>query len=98
MKRRDFIRTTGLGLGAVALSKYSFATWQNKFNIKMLSTNVGVFTEQGGTIAFLTSKSGIVVVDSQFPDPANHLITELKTLNKGTPLQLLINTHHHADH
>lgn len=99
MKRRDFLITTGIGLGAITLGQYSLASQQaNTFTIRMLSQNVGVFTEQGGTIAFHTSPSGIVVVDSQFPDPAKHLITALKSLTNNTPLNLLINTHHHADH
>jgi glyoxylase-like metal-dependent hydrolase (beta-lactamase superfamily II) len=39
----------------------------------------------------------MVVVDTQFQDPATHLIAELK---KGSekPVQYLINTHHHGDH
>lgn len=99
MKRRDFLRTTGIGLGALTLGQYSLMAQQaNTFTIRMLSPSVGVFSEQGGTIAFLTSPSGIVVVDSQFPDPAKHLITELKSLTNNTPLNLLINTHHHGDH
>src|SRR5262249_3557280 len=40
---------------------------------------------------------GIVVVDSQFPDQAQHLITELKH-QSGKPFELLMNTHHHRDH
>jgi glyoxylase-like metal-dependent hydrolase (beta-lactamase superfamily II) len=58
---------------------------------------VGIFTEQGGTIAWLSNSSGMVVVDTQFQDPARHLIAELK---KGSekPVQYLINTHHHGDH
>jgi glyoxylase-like metal-dependent hydrolase (beta-lactamase superfamily II) len=58
---------------------------------------VGIFTEQGGTIAWLSNSSGMVDVDTQFQDPAMHLIAELK---KGSekPVQYLINTHHHGDH
>jgi len=56
-----------------------------------------VFTEKGGTIAFLLSKSGIVVVDSQFPEQSTHLIEELKKQSTA-PFYKLINTHHHGDH
>ena len=44
----------------------------------MLTDDIGVFTEKGGTILFYISKKGMVVVDSQFPDSAQHLIEELK--------------------
>jgi len=67
------------------------------WKIKMLTDNIGIFTEKGGTIVFLLNKKGIVVVDSQFPDTAGHLIEELKKKNKK-PFKYLINTHHHGDH
>ncbi len=67
------------------------------WKITMLTDNVGVFTEKGGTIAFHFSKDGITVIDAQFPDTAPHLIAELKKRN-AQPFRLLINTHHHLDH
>lgn len=67
------------------------------WKITMLRNEVGIFTERGGTIAFLLSKKGIVVVDSQFPDQSKHLIDELKKKSEQ-PFKLLINTHHHGDH
>ena len=63
----------------------------------MLTNDIGIFTEKGGTIAFFLSKDGIVVVDAEFPEQANHLITDLKT-RTDKPFRLLINTHHHGDH
>ncbi len=67
------------------------------FTIKMLRNDVGVFTEKGGTIAFLLSRDGIVVVDAEFPEQSQHLIDELKK-RSDKPFKLLINTHHHGDH
>src|ERR1700754_874260 len=63
----------------------------------MLSKNLGIFTERGGTIAFLLEKKGVVVVDSEFPDQSKHLIDEIKK-KTDNPFKLLINTHHHSDH
>ena len=63
----------------------------------MLTDNIGIFSEKGGTIAFYISKEGIVIIDSQFPDTAPHLIEELKK-KTDTSFELLINTHHHGDH
>lgn len=67
------------------------------FNVKMLRNNVGIFTERGGTIGFLLSKDGMLVIDSQFADTAPHLIDELKKQNTA-PIRYLLNTHHHGDH
>jgi cyclase len=100
MQRRSFLRNTGLTLASLALlNKDSLASFLNDpaWNIKMLTDDIGIFTEKGGTIAFLLTKKGIVVVDAQFPDSAAHLIDELKKKSKK-PFKYLINTHHHGDH
>lgn len=100
MQRRSFLRNTGLTLAGLALlNKDSLAAFLNDpaWKIKMLTDDIGIFTEKGGTIAFLLTKKGIVVVDSQFPDTAAHLIDELKKKN-SKPFRYLINTHHHGDH
>jgi len=67
------------------------------YNFKALRNNVGIFTEQGGTIGWLNSSNGFVVVDAQFPTSAPHAIEELKKLGEK-PFKYLINTHHHGDH
>lgn len=99
MHRRKFIQTGALGFGALALAQQQLLSsfFEDPWKITMLSDNLGIFTERGGTIAFLLDKDGIVVVDSQFPEQAGHLITELKK-KSDKPFQLLINTHHHGDH
>lgn len=100
MNRRNFIQTTGLSLGGFALSgKELLANMlaENPYKMRDLRGGVGIFTERGGTIAYLTTPKGIAVVDSQFPDQSKHLIDELKNLSEK-PIQLLINTHHHGDH
>ena len=100
MQRRSFLRNSSLTLaGLTLLNKQSLAAFLNDpaWKINMLTDDIGIFTEKGGTIAFLLTKKGIVVVDSQFPDTAPHLIEELKKKNKK-PFRYLINTHHHGDH
>lgn len=100
IQRRDFIKSTGLALGAASVSKINFLNFlfeQNTFKMTALRNNVGIFEERGGTIAWMVSNDGIVVVDTQFPDQAGHLIGEIK--KKSTrQIDLLINTHHHGDH
>jgi glyoxylase-like metal-dependent hydrolase (beta-lactamase superfamily II) len=100
MHRRTFLRNTGILSGATLLfQKNALASVFNSFdyNIKMLRNDVGIFTERGGTIGFLLSKDGIVVIDAQFPDTAQHLIDDLKK-RRNNPFRYLLNTHHHGDH
>lgn len=100
MHRKTFLRNSGTLLAALAL--YSNKTTAQlladpTFKIKMLERNIGIFSEKGGTILFMLSDEGIVAVDSQFPDTAQHLVDELKK-KSSQPFRLLINTHHHGDH
>lgn len=100
MQRRYFLRNTVLTAGLFSLSPRDLLAallQQPAWKIKMLTKEIGVFTERGGTILFSFTKEGIVVVDSQFPDQSQHLIDELKKQN-NSPFRLLINTHHHGDH
>lgn len=100
MERRQFLRTGTLTLGAISmLNKRSMASlfMQDPWKMKMVRNDVGVFTEKGGTIAYLTTKDGILVVDAEFPEQSQHLIGALKK-QSDKPFQMLINTHHHGDH
>lgn len=99
MHRRNFLLHSAiLTAGSLLIQKKALAQLLNMpdYNLKMLRKNVGIFTERGGTIGFLLSKDGIVVIDAQFPDTATHLIEELKKNN--APFHYLLNTHHHGDH
>lgn len=100
MQRRAFIKNTAITIGALSfLNSSSLAQLlaDPAFKITMLTDTIGMFTERGGTILFMISKKGVVVVDSQFPDTAAHLVEEIKKKTKK-PFRLLINTHHHGDH
>lgn len=99
MHRRQFIQNTALTVGALSLANKNFlaSLFDDPWKIKMLTDNIGIFTEKGGTIAFLLGKKGITVVDSQFPEQSKHLIDEL-TKKYKKPFKMLINTHHHGDH
>ena len=100
MERRQFLRNTAIAAGALSfLGNRSFASLlaDPTYQIIPLRNNVGIFIEQGGTIAWMVNKEGIVVVDAQFPNTAPHLIAELQK-KSDKPFQWLINTHHHFDH
>src|SRR5512138_2046001 len=99
MQRRSFIKNSALAFGALTVAQQKLLTtfFDDPWKITMLRNDVGIFTERGGTIAFLLNKKGIVVVDSQFPEQSQHFINEMKKKTEQ-PFNLLINTHHHGDH
>lgn len=99
--RRVFIQKMALASGMI------LTPWQKvlaglftqdpAYKLELLRRNVGAFTERGGTIGYLISTDGIVVVDTQFPEQAQHLIGEIKKRTEKR-IDLLVNTHHHGDH
>lgn len=99
MHRRHFLFNTAVAAGALSVfGKKSFASAiDDPTQFKLLRNNVGMFAEKGGTIAWLSNKEGIVVVDAEFPEQATHVIAKLKE-QSDQPFQWLINTHHHGDH
>src|SRR5699024_3263038 len=60
--------------------------------------NVGFFTASGGTIGWLINPTGVVVVDSQFPQTASLCLDEMLKKSGKAEIAALINTHHHGDH
>lgn len=100
MQRRSFLRNTGLVAGLMTISSKDILASllkQPAYSLKPLRGDVGYFSEKGGTIGYYRSPEGFVVIDTEFPEPAAHLIAELKKM-QDTPVQFLINTHHHGDH
>jgi cyclase len=100
MQRRNFLRNTSLSFGALSLLNTKlFANMlkEDPWKMKMLRNNVGIFTEKGGTIGYLLTDKGIVVVDAEFPEQSQHLIDALKKQSDRS-FEMLINTHHHGDH
>lgn len=85
-----------MGLGALTLLP-SFPFRRDEWKSALIRRDVYLFTEKGGAIAFLKNKDATVIVDSQFPEQAGHLLTELRK-TQPSPFDLLINTHHHPDH
>lgn len=100
MQRRKFIQNSALAAAVLAFYKgdaFANGNALRAYQFKALRNDVGIFTEQGGTIGWLNGTSGIVVVDSQFQPSALHAIDELKKLS-DKPFKYLLNTHHHGDH
>lgn len=99
--RRKFLQTSvlsGIGISLVNQPILAALVHQDSpYKMTPLRNNVGYFTERGGTIGWMITKEAIVVVDTQFPDQAAHLIEAIKK-QSDRRINLLINTHHHGDH
>src|SRR5687768_8041707 len=94
--RRRFLVNTGLMMAAEALAPLGVAA-QSAASIRELRRRVGLFVGPGGTIGWLATPDGVLVVDSQFPMTAETCITSLRQRTPAA-IQTLINTHHHGDH
>jgi cyclase len=62
-----------------------------------LRGGAGIFTGRGGTIGWLVTDEGAVVVDSQFPGTAEACVEGIKRRSRRG-IHVLVNTHHHGDH
>ncbi len=62
-----------------------------------LRRGVGTFSGRGGTIGWLSSKDALAVVDTQFPDSAAIFLAGMPGRG-GRTIDVVLNTHHHADH
>jgi cyclase len=96
ISRRRFFVTTGLTLAASALP-FSVTRAQPAAALRELRRGVGLFAGPGGTIGWLTTPDGVLVVDSQFPATAATCRTALRQ-RTAAAIQVLVNTHHHGDH
>lgn len=101
LSKRSFLKNSIITTAGISLFHESlFANMlldESPFKMSSIRKNVGFFTERGGTIGWMISKNGIVVVDTQFPEQSVHLIGEIKKQSERI-IDLLINTHHHGDH
>ncbi|MCB0637177.1 MAG: MBL fold metallo-hydrolase [Lewinella sp.] len=99
MQRRTFLNHAALLSGATLLPAHRILahTLFAAGEMHPLRRNIGYYTERGGTIGYLLTAEHMVVVDTQFPEQAGNLLTELREMNEGR-IDLLINTHHHHDH
>lgn len=103
MKRRNFLATTSLALAAAPFSQLFSRNFRANAagDLRMIRGNVGYYTNRGGTIGVYLPDGrpeGGVIVDTQFPDQAQDLVTVLRDKGELSSFALLANTHHHGDH
>lgn len=101
VNRRNFVRASALATvagafpGSVGAQQPAAPAAPAVFT--PLRRNVGIFNQRGGTIGWLVSGDGLLVVDTQFADTAPNLLTGLKE-RSPRQIDVLINSHHHPDH
>lgn len=105
LTRRDFFVTSAAAIVATSFGRLGVLAQGRQGQqppltpvFKDLRGNAGYFTGRGGTIGWLVNSSGVVVVDSQFPDSATLCMEGLFKNSGKTEIATLINTHHHGDH
>ena len=110
--RRRFLINSGIGITGLMLGSNLLSSCaspkanfdilnqipsDSRYHMKHLRGNVGYFTEKGGTIGWYADKRNSVVVDTQFPEQIENLMSQLlKFTDKN--IEAVFNTHHHQDH
>jgi cyclase len=96
--RREFLTSTACALTLDPLRGFAQAPAQPPVpRFLDMRGNVGIFTAQGGTIGYLINDAGVLAVDSQYAHTITLFQAGLRE-RSPRPVELLVNTHHHADH
>ena len=101
--RRSFLATSSAAISAGTFGRITLFGQQQPAApvtpvFKELRRNTGYWTARGGTIGWLINPTGVVAVDSQFPDTATLCVEQLLKTSGKADIATLINTHHHGDH
>lgn len=97
--RKEFLRAGALITGGLLTEGFRFfkSAPAEYPGFKVIRDNIGIYTGQGGTIAWYVDKNGVASIDSQYPESAKKFIEGLKT-KTTRKIDLHFNTHHHGDH
>jgi len=95
--RRTFLRRLGTAFAVAPFLSTVAPTLAQADGFDTLRAGVGTFTQRGGTIGWLLTDDGLVVVDTQYPESAPDCWNGLRDRSES-PLAMVINTHHHGDH
>jgi glyoxylase-like metal-dependent hydrolase (beta-lactamase superfamily II) len=99
--RRDFLAASAAAALGVAVGRPLRAlaqATQPQPVFTPIRRGAGTFTMRGGTVGWLASGRGVAVVDTQFPPEARALLEGVQARARGRDVDLVVNTHHHADH
>lgn len=101
LTRREFVLMSSAAAAVAATRNVLFARQAPAppaGSFGMVRADVGTFTAQGGTIGWLVNQDAVVVVDTQYARSAPLCLEGLKERSGGRTIDLVFNTHHHADH
>lgn len=100
VSRRDFLAATVAGIPALTALRTSGAAAQPgvRPTFSSIRGNVGTMVGRGGTIGWLITGNGNVMVDTQYPEMASICLQFLAQQSKDQELKVVVNTHHHGDH
>jgi glyoxylase-like metal-dependent hydrolase (beta-lactamase superfamily II) len=104
LTRRTFLATSAAAFATTTFDRLAFARLlaQGQAPVtpvfKEIRRNTGYWTARGGTIGWLINPTGVVAVDSQFPDTAALCVEQLLKTSGQAEIAALINSHHHGDH
>lgn len=68
-----------------------------KFRVEKLSDRAYALYGRGGTVGFVVTDEGILVIDDQYENVAPGIVEEIRKVS-DKPIRFLINTHYHGDH
>jgi glyoxylase-like metal-dependent hydrolase (beta-lactamase superfamily II) len=99
LTRKSFLKTSALIAGGAALSgnKLLASLLQDDKRLQIIRDNYGIYTEKGGSIGWYINDDALIVVDTQFTDTAKNFL-DLVRKNTERKIDIVFNTHHHADH
>ncbi|RPI66011.1 MAG: hypothetical protein EHM47_17670 [Ignavibacteriales bacterium] len=75
ISRKNFIKSATLITSGVMLgfnNSIAKIIFSQKKGFRELRDNIGIFTEKGGTIGWYITGDSSAVIDTQFPDSAEH--------------------------
>jgi glyoxylase-like metal-dependent hydrolase (beta-lactamase superfamily II) len=95
---RSLALGTGLALIVAALLNAQAPAQQEvRVTTTLLGGSVYAVDGQGGRISALAGPEGILLVDAQFPQVTDRIMTALRAISQA-PVRMVINTHVHGDH
>jgi glyoxylase-like metal-dependent hydrolase (beta-lactamase superfamily II) len=97
MRKDIVVRVT---VAAVAAAGVWLAWTQNQpqpLTMEKASENVYVIIGDGGNVAFMPTREGVIVVDDKFAADAPQIVAKIKSVT-DRPIRYVLNTHQHGDH
>jgi glyoxylase-like metal-dependent hydrolase (beta-lactamase superfamily II) len=93
-----------LSIRGVAVVSFLFLGWfawtqtqPPKLTISKVKDNLYEIEGDGGNIAVLVTKEGVLLVDDKYDQDHDAIVSSVKSVTEQ-PIRYIITTHHHADH